>query len=271
MTIGHRHTVAGDNARIGIKAEQAPRTASGEHYRFGTQQNQLTGGNFQGNHTNHSAFVDGQVEHKVLIEALNLGVFEGSLKQGVEHMEAGLIGGEPGAGGFHAPKAAYLYLTVILAAPGAAPALHLHQLLIGVVDKVVDDALLNQPVTAGYRVVKVRLVGIFWAGNRSRPAFSSHGMGAHGIHLGEHRNTLRRFVFLSVLSSRDSSTQACTSPTHNHDIEISLLHDNPFPLLGSKVAGATLFDAYHWMETTIPFVSEVFIAHWSKELLTHIK
>ena len=74
MTIGHRHTVAGDNACVGIEAEQAPSAAGGKNHRFSAQQSQFTGGDLQGNHANHGTFMYRQIEHKELIKALDLWV-----------------------------------------------------------------------------------------------------------------------------------------------------------------------------------------------------
>ena len=148
VTIGHRHAVAGDNSRVGIEAEQAPCAAGSENHRFSAQQGQFTGSDLQGYNANNRTFVYRQIEHKELIKTLNLWVLQRGLKQGVEHMKAGFVGRKPGACGFHAPEAAHLHLAIAFTAPGAAPALHLHQFLISVMNKVVDDALLNQPVTA---------------------------------------------------------------------------------------------------------------------------
>ena len=89
----------------------------------------------------------------------------------------------------------------------------------------------------------MRLVGIFGTGDGGGAAFSRHGMGAHGVNLGQQRYALGSALLLGLLSSPDSSAQACATPTYNDDIEISLLHVNPFHSSGQKATGAALSDA----------------------------
>lgn len=44
------------------------------------------------------------IQHEVLVEALDLRVFQRGLEQGVQHVEAGLVGGEPVRSIFMPPK-----------------------------------------------------------------------------------------------------------------------------------------------------------------------
>ena len=227
VAVGHGHAVTGDDARIGIEAEQPPRPAGSQHYCLGTQQQQLTRGDLQSNDAHHGPFVHGQVQYEVLVEAFDLGVFQRGLKQRVQHMEAGLVGSKPGARGFHTTKAAHLYAAIGLAAPGAAPALHLHQLLVGVAHEVVHHALLHQPVTPGNRVVEVRLKRVLVTGHRRRAPFGRHRVGTHGIHLGHQRNALRVTALFGLLGGRDGGPQARAPTADDDDIHILLLHGTP--------------------------------------------
>ncbi len=236
VAVGHGHAVTGDDARIGVEAKQPPRPAGGQHHRLGTQQQQLTRGDLQSNDAHHGPFVHGQVQYEVLVEAFDLGVFQRGLKQRVQHMEAGLVGSKPGARGFHTTKAAHLYAAIGLAAPGAAPALHLHQLLVGVAHEVVHHALLHQPVTPGNRVVEVRLKRVLVTGHRRRAPFGRHRVGTHGIHLGDQRNALRVTALLGLLGGRDGGPQASAPTADDDDIHILLLH-------GTPLCGCTTHDA----------------------------
>jgi hypothetical protein len=108
----------------------------------------------------HAALVDHQVDAEMLVEAPDRRELDRGLEQRVEHVEAGLVGGEPRALDLHAAEGAHVGAAVGRAAPRAAPMLHLHHLFVRLADEVLDHVLLAQPVAAGHGVMEVRLQAV---------------------------------------------------------------------------------------------------------------
>src|SRR5206468_3982260 len=79
------------------------------------------------------------------------------LEEGVEHVEAGLVRGEPGAELLHAAERPHRDVPVRFAAPGAAPVLEPEQLPGGFGDERLDGLLVAQPVPPGDGVVGMLL------------------------------------------------------------------------------------------------------------------
>lgn len=90
----------------------------------------------------------------MFVETLDAELQRG-LEQRVQHMEAGLIGGEPGALDFHAAEATYVDATIRATAPWAPPQFQLGHFGWAVVDEIIHDILLTQPVATRYCIVKV--------------------------------------------------------------------------------------------------------------------
>ena len=67
------------------------------------------------------------------------------------------------------PKARTFDAAVRRTAPGAAPLLHLHELLVRVGNEVLDHVLLAQPVAALHGVVEVLLEGVMRLGTAAAP------------------------------------------------------------------------------------------------------
>src|SRR5690554_1288156 len=143
VTIGNRHTVSGDNAAVGVEAKHTTGTSCRHNHGFGMYTVQFTGADLDCHNAVDCAVADQEINHKKLIEALNIWVFERGLEQRMEHVEAGFIGGEPSALGFHAAETTDLHVAIGLTRPWAAPMFHLHQLLVGMLDEVVDHTLLS--------------------------------------------------------------------------------------------------------------------------------
>ncbi len=61
----------------------------------------------------------------MFVKALNLGKLKGGLEEGMRHVEAGFVGGKPGAFDFHATEAPDVDAAVGAAAPWASPLLQL--------------------------------------------------------------------------------------------------------------------------------------------------
>lgn len=83
---------------------------------------------------------------------------------------------------FHAAEATYVDATVFTTAPWAAPLFQLRHFSWAVVDKVIHDILLTQPVSACYRIVKMVVKAVMILRDSSRAAFGSNGMAAHWVH-----------------------------------------------------------------------------------------
>ena len=136
------------------------------------------------------------------------GYFDRGLEQRVQHVEAGLVGGEPGALDLHAAERAHVHVAVVLAAPRAAPVLHLHHLPVRVGDEILDDVLLAQPVAAADGVVEMMLEAVVRQRHRRRAAFGGHGMAAHRVDLGYQGDGQRRVG----LGNRDRCPQTRRLP-----------------------------------------------------------
>lgn len=96
----------------------------------------------------------------MFVKALNLGKLKGGLEEGMQHVEAGFVGGKPGAFDFHATEAPDVDAAVGAAAPWASPLLQLGHFRRAVMNKIVDDILLAQPVASRDGVVKMVLKAI---------------------------------------------------------------------------------------------------------------
>ncbi len=105
------------------------------------------------------------------------------LEERVEHVEADLVGGEPGALRRHAAEGAGGDAAVLVAAPGAAPVLEAGQLLGRLLDEVLDDVLVAEEVRALHGVVAVHLEGVVVAGDGRRAALGGDGVAAHRVDL----------------------------------------------------------------------------------------
>jgi hypothetical protein len=93
-------------------------------------------------------------------QSVEFGELKGGLEQGVQHVEAGFIGGKPGTFDLHAAEAADVDAAVRAAAPRASPLFKLGHFRRAVVNEVVDDILLAKPVAPGNGVVKMVLKAI---------------------------------------------------------------------------------------------------------------
>ena len=138
----------------------------------------------------------------------------------MQHVEAGLVGGEPGALDLHAAEGAHVGVAVRLAAPRAAPVLHLHHLLVRVGDEVLDHVLLAQPVAAGDGVVEMMFQAVVRLRHRGRAAFRRHRVAAHRIDLGDERDGQRRIRF----GNRDRGAQARAAGADDRDIGLEYFH-----------------------------------------------
>ena len=125
--------------------------------------------------------INQDIEDEMFIKALNLWELKGGLEQGMQHVEAGLIGGEPGAFNLHSAEAADVDAAVRTAAPRASPLLKLGHLRWTMVDKVVNDILFAKPVAPCNRVVEMVFKAVMILRNGGGPSFCGNSVAAHRI------------------------------------------------------------------------------------------
>ncbi len=99
--------------------------------------------------------INQNIQHEMFVKTLDLRELQRGLEQRVQHMEAGLIGGERGTLDFHAAEATYVDATIRATAPWAPPQFQLGHFGWAVVDEIIHDILLTQPVATRYCIVKV--------------------------------------------------------------------------------------------------------------------
>ena len=73
----------------------------------------------------------------------------------MQHVEAGLVGGEPRPLHRHPPKRAHGHVAFRLPTPGATPVLQSQQLVRGFVDEHFHGILVAKPVGTGNGVVRM--------------------------------------------------------------------------------------------------------------------
>jgi hypothetical protein len=152
------------------------------------------------------------------------GILDRGLEQRVQHVEAGLVGREPGALDLHAAEGAHVDVAIRRAAPWAAPVLELGQLLGAVGDEVLDHVLLAQPVAATHRVVEVVLEAVGRELDPRRAAFGRDRMAAHRVDLRDQRDLQRRIG----LCNGDRCPQACPATADDHHIRLVYFHASSF-------------------------------------------
>ncbi len=104
MAQGHPHPVTGDDAAVGVVAVDAPGAAGSQHHGVSADLHQ---GAFHHIHRHQAAglpVIDQQVKDEMFVKALNLGKLKGGLEEGMQHVEAGFVGGKPVRSIFMPPK-----------------------------------------------------------------------------------------------------------------------------------------------------------------------
>ena len=174
--VGHAHAVAGEGAGVGVLPEHAACAAGRHDHGIGKERQAFATGDLDGQHATHATVLDQQVGAEELVVAPDLRVLERGLEEGVQDVEAAAVGGEPGARHLHAAEVADVDVSVILAAPGAAPLLQLDHLFSTVLDEIFDHVLFTEPVTAGDGVVEVVVQAVVGANDTRRAAFGHDGV-----------------------------------------------------------------------------------------------
>ena len=177
----HAHTVTGDDAAVGVVAVYATRTARCHHHRIRADLDKRA---FHHVHRHQSArmtVVDQNVENEMFVKALDLWELEGGLEQGVQHVEAGLIGGKPGAFDLHATEAADVDAPVRTAAPRASPLFQLGHFRWAMVHEVINDILFAKPVAPCNRVVELVFEAVMILRDGGGSSFCGYRVAAHRI------------------------------------------------------------------------------------------
>ena len=188
MPVGQRHAIPGDDATVGVEFVGSAGATGGDDHRFGLDHAGHAILDVEADHALNPPIFDQQVETEMLVETFDRRVLDGGLEQGVQHVEAGLVGGKPGPRNLHPTEGANVHLAIGLAAPRATPVFQLHQLFGAVFDKVLHDVLLTEPVAARDGVVKVIFQAVVIAHDTGGSAFGGHCMAAHRVDLGYQGN-----------------------------------------------------------------------------------
>ena len=214
FAVGERHAVAVLDIGVGRECENLARAARGQDYRFGGDGLNLSRGQLDRHHALAAAVIDQQLGDKKLIVAPDGFVLQRSLKQRVQHVEAGLVGGEPGALNLHAPEGPHRDPAIGLPAPGAAPVLQLHHLAWVLVHKGFHRVLVAQPVATGDRVIGVVVQAVAGFNDRCCATLGRNRVAAHRIDLGNYTDIQARIQ----LCGGDGGSQARAPTTHYQHI-----------------------------------------------------
>src|SRR5262249_1671440 len=136
-----------------------------------------------------------------------------SLKQRVQHVEAGLVGGEPRALALHSAERANGDVPVGFAAPRTAPALEAQQLFGSFLDESLDGILITQPVSARNRVVGMLVERVAGLDDTRSASLGGNRMAPHRVNLRNHRYIEFGIEFGD--SYRGSEARTATSDQEN--------------------------------------------------------
>ena len=117
----------------------------------------------------------------MFIEALNLWELEGCLEQGMQHVEAGFVGGKPRSFDFHAAETANVDAAIFTAAPRASPLFQLRHFGWTMMNEVVNDILFAQPVATGHRVVEMVFEAVMILRDGGGSSFCGNRVATHRI------------------------------------------------------------------------------------------
>ncbi len=160
---GQRHAVTVLDVGVGGERKDLAAATGADDHGFGKDGLNPARHQLDGDHAARLPVVNQQFGYEPFVVACDRLVFERGLEESVEHVEAGLVGGEPRALFFHSAERPHRNVAIRLAAPRAAPMLELHQLSGSFLDEEFNRILIGHPISAGDRVVSVliqRVVGL---------------------------------------------------------------------------------------------------------------
>ena len=103
----------------------------------------------------------------------------------MQDMETGFVSSEPSTLDLHASERAHIDVAIRGTAPRASPVFKLGQLDRCLLDEVLDDILLAEPVAAAHGVVEVIVETVVRALDTRRTTLGRHGVAAHRVDLGD--------------------------------------------------------------------------------------
>ena len=215
--VGHGEAIAGLDGGVGSEGEDASGAARAEDDGLSEDRPELAAAELQRGHALAVALVDQEAGGEPLVVADDAGVLERGLKEGVEHVEAGLIGGVPGALKAHPAEGTHGHAAVRLSAPTAAPVLQLDQFLGRFLHEGLDSVLIAEPVAAGDRVVDVVLQRVSVLDHGGGAAFRGDGVAAHGVDLGDDGDVE---VWVG-LGDGDGGAQTGAAAANDHNIVLN--------------------------------------------------
>ena len=125
----------------------------------------------------------------------------------MQHVEAGFVAGKPGALFLHAAERAGSDVSIGFAAPRTSPVLELREFARGLADKSLYRILIAEPIAARDGVIGVIVQAVIGTHDAGRPTLGGDSMAAHGIDLGDDRDSE------SGIGFRDGDGGAQSGPT----------------------------------------------------------
>jgi len=119
--ISQRHAIAILYVGIGGERKYTAAAAGAKNHSLGSNRLDSPRHQFDGNNTLHPSVVDQQLGDEPLVVSRNGFELQRRLKKRVQHVEAGLVGGKPGAPFLHAAERPYRDVPIRLAIPRTTP------------------------------------------------------------------------------------------------------------------------------------------------------
>ena len=220
--IGEPHAVAGLDAGVGGEGKNAAAATGAKDDGFGGDGLNLAGHKFDGHDALHAAIVHQELGDKPFVVTGDGVVFQSGLKESVQHVEAGFVGGKPRAHLFHAAESADGDVSVGLAAPRAAPMLEAQQFFGGFLDEGLHGVLVAEPVAAGNGVVGVLVETVTRFNDTRCAAFRRNRVAPHGVDLGDHGDV----EFGIDFGDSDGCPEARPATSDQENVVVRYIHSN---------------------------------------------
>src|SRR5699024_10911020 len=108
MAQRHTHAVTGYNTAVGVVAINATRTTCSHNYCVSTDLYQRAFHHVHCYQAANMTIIDQNIQHEMFVKTLDLRELQRGLEHRVQHIEAGLIGGEPCTLDFYHAYARYV-------------------------------------------------------------------------------------------------------------------------------------------------------------------
>jgi hypothetical protein len=182
---GQGHAVPGVDVRVGGEGKDPSASAVRQDNGLRGDRVDAARGQLDGDDSLRAAVVDEQPGDERLVEAGDGVVLQRGLEERVQHVEAGLVGGEPRPHLLHPAECADRDVAVGLAAPRAAPVLKPQQLARRLLDERLDRVLVSQPVAARDGVVGMLVERVAARDDPGCAALGGHRVAPHRVDLGD--------------------------------------------------------------------------------------